>query len=454
MNVNIKKLFQIANPSRTLDLTNLEDQKYYIDFSEVRGSNLISKLRRTIELSENQPTCQLFTGHIGCGKSTELSNLRAKLQDKNYHVVYFESSQDLDMGDVDISDILLVIAQQITKSLENAEIRLQPTRFRKLIHEAVILLNSEVTGLKLKIPGLKEDIGQIGMTQEEDKFSLSLGIAEITAKAKDSKNIRSLLRQHFEPRVKIILEALNEEVIQPALKQLNEKNKSGLVVIIDNLDRIDNREKVAGRNQPEYLFVDRGEHLNKIKCHVIYTIPPVLTFSNEQENLRNRFGCDPYILPMVRVYERDGDPCTEGLALMQQLILALAFPDLSKQERLKSVSELFEDLNTLNYICQISGGHVRNLLVLFHSCLKEVDPPFTQSLVEKVVKQRRNDLNRAITSDEWKLLKEVEKKPSIRGEEEFKVLLRSLFVFEYQDENQCWFAINPVLHDAPELKEL
>ena len=44
-------------------------------------------------------------GHIGCGKSTELFRLKDKLEQQGYHVVYFEFSEDLDMGDVDISDI-------------------------------------------------------------------------------------------------------------------------------------------------------------------------------------------------------------------------------------------------------------------------------------------------------------------------------------------------------------
>ena len=50
--------------------------KYYIDFSEVRGSDLVRELKRTITFSDQEPTCQLFTGHIGCGKSSLESSLR------------------------------------------------------------------------------------------------------------------------------------------------------------------------------------------------------------------------------------------------------------------------------------------------------------------------------------------------------------------------------------------
>ncbi len=78
MNLDIGRLFSAFNPDETLNWTEAEDQKYYIDFSSVRGSNIILEMKRTILYSKDRvgrerQTCQLFTGHIGCGKSTELS---------------------------------------------------------------------------------------------------------------------------------------------------------------------------------------------------------------------------------------------------------------------------------------------------------------------------------------------------------------------------------------------
>ena len=431
-----------------------QDQKYYIDFSSVRGSNIIFEMKRTILYSKDQTgrerrTCQLFTGHIGCGKSTELSRLKAELEENGFHVVYFESSQELEMGDVDISDILLVISRQIVKSLETVNIRLKPTRFQELLQEVVDILNSEVSGFNLKIP----KIGEIGIKSQSGKYSLAFGIGEITTNAKDSKKIRQLLRQHLEPRLKTILTAINEEIIKPAQQKLKQQEKAGLVVIVDNLDRIDNKLKSPERSQPEYLFVDRGEQLKALNCHVVYTIPPILAFSNEQENLRNRFGSEPQILPMVRVKEYDGGQCQEGINLLRQMILARAFTELEMKERFNHINKLFDSPETLNVLCQISGGHVRNLLVLFTSCLKKQDPPFSSELIHRVITQRRSDLSRAITLDEWDLLKQVKRQKIVNGEEKYQVLLRSLFAYEYRDNQQCWCDINPVLEGSKEFAD-
>ncbi|MGF1491966.1 MAG: P-loop NTPase fold protein [Microcoleaceae cyanobacterium] len=450
MALDVGKFFRACSPNK-LDMEKLEDKQYYIDFSSVRGSHVMRELQRTINFLSDQSTCQLFTGHIGCGKSTELSCLKQELIAQGFHVVYFESSQDLDMADVDISDILLAIARQISLSLERAKIRLYPNRFQQLLQDAINILNADITGGGVNIPGSVS----VNSNLESGEFSLSFGIGQITAKAKNSRDIRTLLRQHLEPRVNTIIEAINQEIIAPAQQQLKQQRKVGLVVIIDNLDRIDNTLKLPPRTQPEYLFVDRGEQLNKLNCHVIYTIPLVLSFSNDKEYLVNRFGSDPKLLPMVRVQERNGAPCPQGIQLLSQMLLVRAFPQVPPEKRWSLIPEIFETPQTLERLCQVSGGHVRNLLVLMSNCLQREDPPFSEGLVERVISERRNELSKAITTDEWDLLRQVARHKVVRGETEYQTLLRSLFVFEYRDDHQgSWFDINPILRDAQELKDV
>lgn len=121
--MDLQKFYRATNPSITLSIAKAEDRKYYIDFASVRGGDIIGKLKKKIALlSPDDPTCVLFTGHIGCGKSTELLRLKQELEDEKFHVVYFESSEDLEMTDVDIGDVLLAIARRISQSLDQLEI--------------------------------------------------------------------------------------------------------------------------------------------------------------------------------------------------------------------------------------------------------------------------------------------------------------------------------------------
>ncbi|MCC5625269.1 P-loop NTPase fold protein [Nostoc sp. CHAB 5715] len=431
MLLDLERFYQACNPSRPLIIGNASDRRYYIDFAAVRGGKIIEALQRTIaRISPDVPTCQLFTGHLGCGKSTELLRLKAELEVQQFHVVYFESTHVLEMADVDVTDILLAIAGQVSQSLEAMKIRLKPTYFTKLFGELVDFLQTPI---------------DLGLEAE-----LSVGIAKITAKTKESPQLRRRLRDYLEPRTANILQSINQELLERANKELKTRGKKGLVVIVDNLDRVAIRPLPSGRSLPEYLFIERGEQLRKLNCHVVYTIPLALTFSNDSAELQHRLGggVAPKMLPMIPVRLRSGEIFTQGLAMMQQMVLARAFPDILPSDRLDLITEVFDSLETLDRLCLISGGHVRDLLGLLFDCLREQDPPFERDCVELVIQRQRDYRAKAIDPHEWELIFQVVQQQRVRGDIEYHALLRSLFVFEYRDHQGAWFAVNPVLAET------
>jgi len=436
MTLDLIKFFNACNPSKTLKIGKREDRQYYIDFSSVRGGNAIRRLRRTIVNQPDRATCQLFTGHIGCGKSTELFRLKDELEKQGFHVVYFESSADLDMADVDVSDILLAIARQVSSSLEEAGICLKPGYFGNLFGEIADFLQTPIE------------------FSAEAEISLPLGLGKIAAKTKDSPKLRSQLRQYLEPRTASILEAIDQEILGRATELLKQQGKKGLVVIVDNLDRMHLSRKSSGRSQPEYLFIDRGEQLKRLNCHVVYTIPLVLIFSNELSALTNRFGVKPIVLPMVAATNRDGSDRANGMKLLEQMVLARAFPHLPPEDREPKIAQVFDTPDTLARLCRISGGHVRNLLVLLYSCLQEDDPPIKRDCLEMLIREYRDDLIAAISDSEWALLNNiVRQQDSVQGEEEYQILLRSLFLFEYRDPDGRWFGINPAIAESKKFQQ-
>jgi hypothetical protein len=435
MLLNLERFYQACNPSRPLMLENLDDRSYYIDFASVRGGKIIEALLRTItRISPDTPTCQLFTGHLGCGKSTELLRLKAELEAQNFHVVYFESTHVLEMVDIDITDVLLAIAGLVSKSMEAIKLRVQPTYFTKLFSEVVDFLQTPI---------------ELGVEAE-----LSVGIGKITAKTKESPHLRRRLRDYLEPRTENILQSINTELLDRANLELKAKGKKGLVVIVDNLDRVAIRPLPSGRSLPEYLFIDRGDQLRKLNCHIVYTIPLALTFSNDSAQLQHRLGggLAPKILPMIPVRQRSGEINIEGLELMRQMVLARAFPNSSPPERLNLITQLFDNSDSLDRLCLISGGHVRDLLGLLFDCLREQDPPFDRNCVELVVRRQRDYRANAIDMNESELIFQVIQEQRVKGDIEYDVLLRSLFVFEYRDHQGVWFAINPVLAETEKFK--
>lgn len=459
MMVDLKQFFDATNPSKTLFVEDSElDQQYYIDFSSVRGGKIIEDLRDNITLwSPEQPTCQLFTGHIGCGKSTELLRLKAELEREGFHVVYFESSKDLEMGDVDVGDILLAIAKRVSESLDRLTLE-EPKRLKSILQGAAKLLQTEIEFDKFELEALGNKISasKEGVTVDSfgNQFSagkegvtvVAMGIAKITAKVKASPDLRSKLRGYLEPQTNGIIEAINKEILEPAIAKLKQHGKKGLVAIVDNLDKVDSSPKPWGRPQQEYLFVDRGEQLRSLHCHLVYTMPLALRFSNDFGTLMERFLIKPQMLPMVPVQCRDGSENTEGMELLRQMILARAFPQLDPEQRLEKITAIFEDAQTLDRLCQISGGHVRNVLrMLNDSIKKQRGLPIARQTLEEVIGAYRNERTLAVTDEEWQLLRLVMERKKVAGEDGYQTLIRSMFVYEYRDAAGSWFDINPIL---------
>ncbi|NEQ83068.1 MAG: ATP-binding protein, partial [Moorea sp. SIO2I5] len=97
-------------------------EKAYVDCQDVRGSwevtrDLGGKITRS-----KQPTCQLYTGHRGVGKSTELLRLKEHLEQKKYFVVYFAADdEDIEPQDADYADILFACTRHLVEAIKLKE---------------------------------------------------------------------------------------------------------------------------------------------------------------------------------------------------------------------------------------------------------------------------------------------------------------------------------------------
>jgi pantothenate kinase-related protein Tda10 len=88
-----KKIYNAFDPKESL----LPDDPRYVECSEARGSvRLLSRMADTVKA--DKPTCQLLSGHRGCGKTTELTRLRRLLEESFYVVVYCEVDDYTDVN--------------------------------------------------------------------------------------------------------------------------------------------------------------------------------------------------------------------------------------------------------------------------------------------------------------------------------------------------------------------
>jgi hypothetical protein len=301
---DINDFYNACDVIEPLDPQKPEEYKYYMDFASVRGGQIIEGLKNRIQVSQ-RPTYQLFTGHSGCGKSTELFRLKDELNRNNF-VVYVDALNEVDILDLKVNDLLLGIAHQISEqTLKNSPENKKETyfnKFQKIFRQVAETLNTRI------------EITEIG---------LSLGLATITAQLRDSSGnseLRNTLRARLGVATPLIIQAINEELIS-TIKNLENQAKNRLIVIVDNLDKLS--PSVA-----EYLFLHQGQLLRQLECDMVFTFPLALSFSNIFLLLRAQFT-DQYTLPMVPICLEDGSPHEQGIKLLRQMVLKRAFPNFN-----------------------------------------------------------------------------------------------------------------------------
>lgn len=441
----INKIVAEFDPMASLPI----NDRRYVECSIERGSEgILNDMAGAIRHSQlfriNRPSqrsvCLLFSGHRGCGKTTELFRLQRLLtmETSAPFVVYCEADDYLDTNDVEYQDVLLAIVQQLCQAAKIEDVQLQPTKIARLFQE----LAETIQSLHPKEMGIDVSI-----------FSFLKG--NLKAEFKSSEQARSLVRGYLRDRAQTFLESTNE-IVRIAEGNFRDRGYSGLVVIVDNLDRIFLKPIADTRyNTHEALFVHAGDYLSGLVCDVIYTIPPTLCSLNGPQ-LTQIYGTDPVMLPMIPVIRRfevsDAQQPKVDAAGIAKLIETV---EKRLNEAGVTATQVFDSPETLNRLCFASGGHMRRLIALMRSvCYSARDLPFTREAVERAIRQMRNSFISSVQKpEEWKLLREVHENKSITNPEACARLLDNYVILEYRDEDGPWHDVSPVIREARQFNE-
>ncbi len=419
----------------------------YVDCREVRGNwEVFQELGRKITLS-NQPTCQLCSGHRGTGKSTELLRLKTYLEEKGYFVVYFAvDDQDIEPEDVEYADILMACTRHLVEGIkiEQHNPLLEWMELRWESFKDLMLMEVSFQGLSLE--------------QQISQFS------KITATIKAIPDKRRELRQKINANTPSLVEALNNFILQ-AQKSLPKAKNKGLVIIADNLDRIVEVQEEGKRSNYEEIYLNRSEMLRGLKCHVIYTVPIDVVYSDSVTNIEASYH-KLDVVPMMMVRNRDGSVNEAGLNKLRELIcqrVRLIKPELEKTLDNKveglNLPSVFDSPETLNNLCLMSGGHMRDLMKLIQSAIEQVDElPITERAAKLSIEKMREIYRKGIQEYNWDILAQANRCKDKKDDKEHLRLLRnrSLLEYRYYDENdslQIWCDVHPLIEKTPKFKD-
>jgi hypothetical protein len=428
----IAKLYNICNPLKP------PTKETYVDLCSARGgTSVVSVLERRIRKSdpENKTyTRLLFSGHLGSGKSTELLRLCEQIKNSptdRLFPIYMDASKYINYQDVEITEILLALVSSVAETLKQEEnIDLEPPYLKKLFGEL-------------------KDIALSDVELEKAEFSIDK-FAKFIFKLKQADNsTRKEVRSRLKPKLSTFLDEINL-ILSQARVELMKRGYRDLVLIIDNLEKItDDIDPETGHGTYYRIFNVGGQQLCSIEANAVFTVPLPLIYSSERSPIVQKFGEEPIVLPMVKVEDKKGSSCEDGLELMREV--------LRKRFEVSGISEsdVFDSQDIFTNLCHKSGGHVRNLLIYFRSASDYIDKlPFTKEAVQKGIQQHINAYSRSIQENNWELLAKLQlnQDKDIPNDDAHKNMLGDLSILQYMNGGEPWYSVNPVIRELEKFK--
>ncbi len=409
-----------------LDGQRLKD--YYVDLSLARNQEAIEGVNTALDFAEpGEFATILFTGHRGCGKSTELKRIQRRWE-TDYRVIYLEITEEIDVNDAEYTDLYLVVIKWIEFELRKLKLKFDP----KLLHNFEqwfkdVTEESEQT--------VEASISVEGETTAgtEVPFLAKL-LVKLLAQIKGSDKRKTTIRQTLQKDISRLKTDINL-LLRDAFEKVKSKYPKGFLVVLDNLDRVP--PKVG-----DHLFFDYAAQLQELNCTMIYTVPISVLCS--PKNLTNGFE-KLYLVTMIGLYQLDPSnrrSCQlqykpQGLATIRQII-----------ERRVVVDEVFDSPEPLMELVQASGGHVRQLMRLMQqACMTAQTRQHGKILPEDVdyaIKQVQFEFERFIPESHYPLLAKVCVDKNVTKDDVGQLMLFNTSVLEYNGTDR-WNYPNPVV---------
>ena len=405
-----------CDPSRPLQP---EEQAVHEDLSGVQGGDRFGRIERRIrEASDSSYVRELVTGHAGCGKSTELLRLAGALRKEQdnvaFHVVYLDAYSELNPHEVRLPQLLTALLVGLSRE---PRIDLKTTRSGPVLWDR----------LRGILVGLGKDVAK--------NLADANGLSFVSSLLKVDLNLARGFRKASEDHIQDLLRLTRDLIIE--VNGALPPEIAGVVFIIDNLEKLPDRETEGGASIYETLF-GRELPLLDLPAHFVFTYPIALNYSSI--GIRQLFtNARQTTIPMVGVRtkpdvaERGDDP--RGFAALRHLLVRRVAPDV------------FEADAAIDAAVRWSGGCVRDLLRIVSELPIFGEQPYSSALVDEVVAELVNDYERQLQGKPYlKLLHEIEQAgefPAATTDEWKRQLLMNLVVLEY--DTGTWYDVHPLV---------
>ena len=425
---------------RVCDVVPLQDEqlkRYYVDLSESRKTSAIAKISMILKDQESTDfRTILFTGHRGCGKSTELKQIQRQWEDE-YQVIYIDAMLETDINDAEYTDIYLIAIKWVEFELRKHGLKFDAELlssfeewFKEVTNETVesveraismegeVTLNTETSFLGIVPPFLA-------------KLVLKL-LAQVKASHQGKKVVRQTLLKDVSR-----LKSYTNLLLDDGLKKWQKKfpKCKGFLLVFDNLDR-------CPVNIANHLFFDYAAQLKELHCTIVYTVPISVVYS--PKNVNNAFA-NYHIIPMINIYDYDPqNPSQKEPEFSLKGLNAV----ISLIEKRIDVDAIFESRQGLLELAKYSGGHVRQMMQLVRVAIENARARRLTKVADEDITYAINyeqfNFERVIPDEHYPVLVKVYLGKNAPRNEIGQLMLSNISILEYNGLHR-WNYLNPVV---------
>jgi len=407
---NLEDVIFLFNPTQPLDGESL---RFYVDRGSTARRDMLTWLRVN-DLKRGQPIKLLFTGHSGCGKSTELNQLCQELR-QEFFVVKVSTKVIIEPIDLTVVDVVLIAAMSLFKQATQAEVvaRAPAQRVSDVWQGLVSFIQDRVFGkLPYREPGADLELGA----------KVSYLVFEFEAKYGKDAPTREQIRQRMADRLSEVVERVNE-----LARFVRVTTGRPVIFVFDDTDKPD-------RERARRLFFDNATTLTSFAASAIFTFNIALWYDAEFKHFRDYYG-QRILLPNFNLYAHNGDRNEDGWRLMERILAERMHPMMMTDDARRILIEA-------------SGGLVRGLIGLtqfaavnaFGRGTRRIEKPDA----ERAVAELRKDFIAALEAKDYATLAARHADKQLSSDPETQELLQGLALLQYSN-GEVWCDVHPIV---------
>ena len=318
---------------RPLETQDQFDAFYSEKYGRARGIDRFAHLR--IELTrcfQGAPFHGFVMGHPGVGKSTEISRLLLRVEDK-FRAIRLSVATEIYPGGFRLQDLLwLMIVRMIEATDSPTVIGFSGKLPSRLLED----VRAEMSQRWIETLGLR--------TGELDG---GLGLPLIAKIRFNLKLQRTEKRQEFTLPELADLVILVNRVFEECNQVLRQERKQEWILVVEDFEK-----HGIATDSLRRLFVDNSSLFERLTCHLLFVIPVGLAYSEDAE--RMPFGRErQFVVPDIAVYRRNLEPDESGIDALFDVVY-------------RRIDESLLDMRLARSLAIASGGNIRDLFDLLH----------------------------------------------------------------------------------------